>query len=51
MKRMIIGGYEKESDSQINIIDPSTLEPVESVSYTDSTDIVDESVDVASELI
>ncbi|MGC8557978.1 MAG: aldehyde dehydrogenase family protein [Nitrososphaeria archaeon] len=49
MKRMIIGGYEKESDSQINIIDPSTLEPVESVSYTNSADIVDESISVASE--
>lgn len=49
MKKMIIGGHESESDAQILIVNPSDLQPVDSVSYTNSTKEIKEAVDMASE--
>ncbi|MGC8662158.1 MAG: aldehyde dehydrogenase family protein, partial [Nitrososphaeria archaeon] len=49
MKKMIIGGYESESDAQIVIVNPSDLQPVDSVSYAKGTKEVEEATRIAEE--
>lgn len=49
MKKMIIGGIETESDAQIVIVNPSDLQPVDSVSYAKGTKEVEEATRIAGE--